>query len=577
MNDFKVILLKEIHPDPNQPRKFFDELAMSELAESVKQKGVLQPILVRPNGKGYILVCGERRFKASERAGIDTIPAVIRDLDDQEALELQIIENLQRKDVHPMEEAVAFKSLIDHKQFDIKEIAARVGKKDYYVKQRLKLNDLTKEWQDAFFHSRVSLTDVLKVSVLNEKDQKELYKEEGSDRDQITIGKWDLVKYLGELANAAFDITDPFIDKKAGPCTACKFNSSVAVLFPEDIANPRCSNNTCFKNKSEIHFTSALKIAKEDPAIIFVEDGWSSNKSNKIIAALKEEGHDVLTSSSYNRIPIPEKPVWEDFDRDDFDSDQEMKQQFEEDLLEYEDDVKKYEAKVASKKYKRAFMLDGSNRGKYVYIEIRKSSGSSSSTSTSAATKEKIQEGKASLEDIDGEISRIQEREKRSLQIDENKIWNELKVHFNPHANASLLKGDYTQVERDAIANALYGKLDYTNNDGFKKLFKSFFQKDLITNVDEVTLRQMSRYFMLSILPPGELAYGFRDNAILPLKVAEEYFPSVKQEIFAKQKEIAEKRIERVNKKIKELQNQKKLLQAQAKEKVAKKAAKASK
>ncbi|MBK7885509.1 MAG: ParB/RepB/Spo0J family partition protein [Chitinophagaceae bacterium] len=102
---------------------------MTELVESIKTNGVLQPILVRPKGKGYMLVCGERRYRATKEAGLTEVPAVIREMTDDEALEAQIIENLQRKDVHPMEEAVAFNSLIENKKYSVIEVAARVGKK----------------------------------------------------------------------------------------------------------------------------------------------------------------------------------------------------------------------------------------------------------------------------------------------------------------------------------------------------------------------------------------------------------------------------------------------------------------
>jgi ParB family chromosome partitioning protein len=157
MSEFKLTPLKEIHPDPNQPRKFYDESAMQELIQSVKEKGILQPILVRPNGNGFVLVCGERRYRASVAAGLTEIPTVIRHLSDDEALELQIIENLQRKDVHPMEEAVAFKSLLDNKQkvHTLEEIAARVGKSEFYVRQRMKLNALTKDWQEVFYSKKM--------------------------------------------------------------------------------------------------------------------------------------------------------------------------------------------------------------------------------------------------------------------------------------------------------------------------------------------------------------------------------------------------------------------------------------
>lgn len=129
---FQQIPLKDITPDPNQPRKFYDEQSMQDLTDSVRESGVLQPILVRKKakGKGYLLVCGERRYRASVAVQTafktrDTIPAVIRELSDEEALQLQIVENLQRKDVHPMEEAVGFKSFIEGKNWSFEEIAKR--------------------------------------------------------------------------------------------------------------------------------------------------------------------------------------------------------------------------------------------------------------------------------------------------------------------------------------------------------------------------------------------------------------------------------------------------------------------
>ena len=106
---FLTIEISRIIPDPDQPRRFFDETALQELTESVKVNGVIQPIMLRPNGDvGYMVVCGERRYRASIAAGLTELPAVVRAFPHEQALELQLIENLQRKDVHPMEEAVAF-------------------------------------------------------------------------------------------------------------------------------------------------------------------------------------------------------------------------------------------------------------------------------------------------------------------------------------------------------------------------------------------------------------------------------------------------------------------------------------
>lgn len=104
--------LADIRLNPDQPRKFFDEEALESLAESIRKKGVLQPILVREHSDGYELVAGERRFRAAQRAGLETIPAVIRDISDQEGLEIALIENLQREDLNPVEETDATLSLL---------------------------------------------------------------------------------------------------------------------------------------------------------------------------------------------------------------------------------------------------------------------------------------------------------------------------------------------------------------------------------------------------------------------------------------------------------------------------------
>lgn len=137
MGELKMLKLAHITPSPTNPRKTFDEDTIDELAKSIFEKGVISPIMVRPLGKEtYELVCGERRYRASlsvhaEHKDRNTIPAYIRDMSDDEALELQITENLQRKDVHPMEEAAAFKTLVE-RNHPAEEISNRLGKSVYF-------------------------------------------------------------------------------------------------------------------------------------------------------------------------------------------------------------------------------------------------------------------------------------------------------------------------------------------------------------------------------------------------------------------------------------------------------------
>lgn len=133
-----------IHPLPGQPRRKFDEAAISELAESVKLRGVLQPIIVRraPDGDGYQLVAGERRWRASQRAGLHEIPALVRDLDDAATYEIALVENIQRQDLNAIEEASAYRKLIDDFGHNQEALARLVGKSRSHVANLMRLLEL---------------------------------------------------------------------------------------------------------------------------------------------------------------------------------------------------------------------------------------------------------------------------------------------------------------------------------------------------------------------------------------------------------------------------------------------------
>lgn len=132
-----------IKPGPSQPRRNFDQEALEELAASIKEKGLLQPLLVRPKGEGYELVAGERRWRASQLAGLHEVPAVIRDITDREALELALVENLQREDLNPVEEAQGFQRLVEM-GLSQEEIAKAVGKARTTVTNAIRLLQLPK-------------------------------------------------------------------------------------------------------------------------------------------------------------------------------------------------------------------------------------------------------------------------------------------------------------------------------------------------------------------------------------------------------------------------------------------------
>ncbi|MER3127167.1 ParB/RepB/Spo0J family partition protein [Bacillus pumilus] len=133
------IKLKDLRPNPYQPRKTFDDDALSDLKESIQQHGVLQPIIVRKSIKGYDIVAGERRFRAAQQAGLTTIPAIVREFSETLMREIALLENLQREDLSPLEEAEAYASLLDHLSVTQEELAKRLGKSRPHIANHLRL------------------------------------------------------------------------------------------------------------------------------------------------------------------------------------------------------------------------------------------------------------------------------------------------------------------------------------------------------------------------------------------------------------------------------------------------------
>lgn len=129
VSDLRHLRLADITPDPDQPRRTFDDVSLDELAESIRAHGILQPIVVAPHGHGYMIVAGERRYRAAERAGLDKIPSIVRTLSNQHKLELSLIENLQRKDLNVLETATAYLKLRDQFNLTLDQIGQRVGGK----------------------------------------------------------------------------------------------------------------------------------------------------------------------------------------------------------------------------------------------------------------------------------------------------------------------------------------------------------------------------------------------------------------------------------------------------------------
>jgi len=141
VRDVRRLPLDRVQTNPAQPRRHFDEDALADLAASIREHGVLQPILVRPFGEGYQIVAGERRWRASRLAGLLAIPAIVEQIDDEDALEIAIIENLQREDISPLEEAEMFARMTTEHGYSLRKLATKLGKDKGYLENRLRLVD----------------------------------------------------------------------------------------------------------------------------------------------------------------------------------------------------------------------------------------------------------------------------------------------------------------------------------------------------------------------------------------------------------------------------------------------------
>lgn len=192
MREFRQLETTVIHESPNNPRRSFDEASLEELTASVRRHGVLQPILVRPNGDGFVLIAGARRLRAATLAGCEKVPARVLDLDDAAADEATIIENLHRENIHPLDEGVSYQRLVAAGR-TIEEVAAALGKSKGYVYQRISLTRLVPKVHDLVARDVLPLTYALKIAVVPAEQQEEalaqcfrpLFRDEEARRDQL--------------------------------------------------------------------------------------------------------------------------------------------------------------------------------------------------------------------------------------------------------------------------------------------------------------------------------------------------------------------------------------------------------
>jgi ParB family chromosome partitioning protein len=167
--------IEEILPNRSQPRKNFDESKLQELAESIKEKGILEPLIVRRMDRGYELIIGERRWRAAQKAGLKEVPVMVKEVEEREVLEISLIENLQREDLNPIEEAEAFKQLIEEFNLNQEDLSKRIGKDRTTITNTLRLLKLPLEIKNQLLQNHITSGHARAIlSLENKEKQKEL-------------------------------------------------------------------------------------------------------------------------------------------------------------------------------------------------------------------------------------------------------------------------------------------------------------------------------------------------------------------------------------------------------------------
>ncbi len=296
----------------SERRKRFDKAALGELTESLKEFGLLQPIVVRPrpeNGIGgptnFDIVAGERRFLAAQAAGLTEISASVRELTDEQVLEIQLIENLQREGLHELVEAEGYETLMRSHGYTVDDLVAKVGKSKGYVYGRLKLLALSKPSRKAFFDGELSASIALLVArIPNDQLQAEALEIILGGQGEHPMSYRAAAEFVHDnfmlkLGGAPFPIADATLLPAAGPCGTCpKRTGNAPDLFGDVKGADVCTDPVCFKAKKLAHFERRVAKARADGQNII--EGKAAQAVARYGTHNLEGGYVALTEKCYD-------------------------------------------------------------------------------------------------------------------------------------------------------------------------------------------------------------------------------------------------------------------------------------
>lgn len=555
-NKIAFINIETILTRESNPRKYFDESALKELAESIKQIGIIQPITLTKaiNTKNmYAIVAGERRYRAAKLAGLTEIPSYIIQCEEKDIVNISLTENIQREDMTEVETAETIKIFHEVNNFSFKEIADKLGKSIKYVKDRYQINSLIDDFKGLLDSGTISIGKAVLLASYEAEVQQEVYTKYFTGDDTYnnwmgySLGKLkDLLDrlYNSLLSKAEFDKTE---------CQTCSFNSSVGHLFEDEDA--QCLNKKCFQSKLiEFKVNKAVALFDINPEYIIAE---GRNVSKCFKDNLEEKGYEILDIKATlypDRPDQPEEPDLTDLSEEEIEDEKENYnselEEYETDLEEYNQSIKEIEINIENGTYKNCFKIDGDSvQLAYIKIGLSQIAEKLSDTETTNDA--------AVIIENDRINNQLEELKKKFEREDSLKIEKAI-VDIKEQTITSSFKTDaeFLKIEQDMFYYYVYESLSY---DRKQKLFKNIPKStskevfEYISNISKEDKVSLMREFITVNIRRSAHSTDTIDAQLL-IEYSTIHQENKTAEILNKYQTICTKRQEKITEKINEVE-----------------------
>ena len=529
-NNIVSVALMNIQPSSYNPRKHFDEVSLAELAESIRQQGVLQPIGVRPiaDTDRFKIVFGERRYRAALMAELTEISAVILHVSDETAAEMAVTENLQRKDVTPIEEANAYQKLMESGRYDVQSLAEQFGKNENYIRTRLKFVSLIPEIAELLEKDEITISVASEICRYGTDIQKEVYYKHLKDSDSMLYDCWrglkaaEVAKFIErdfttDLSRYAFDKT---------LCASCPHNTNNMMLFCEGGCG-NCANRSCLAEMNASYLVEkAVQFVEQYPSVSLCYQDFNNNMI--AVERLTAMGYEVEHLNTY-ATPYPETPVAPE--KEEYDTIEE----YEEAYKEYEQDFSNYMEKCKSIHER----IDTGELTFYISIgqkEITLCYMASAAANADMATEKQL-----------SPVEKLEKQDKRNKEIAVEKTVADAKKQI---LDVDMSESKFMQDEEKMIYFFLLSSLRREHfgvfGIGEKKAYQHLEDEEKMNIIANLTAKQKAVIRRDFLIDNFKGAYGNNATATLLLDFARKHMPDTLAEIESGYNEVYEKRHKRI-------------------------------